>query len=340
MNIASLIRTVSILTVTVAAQLSAVEPGNAGRNEFRFGPSFGFNIKTRFREAAATPIPATPAAGALVDRNYTDGYVRVDSSGNTGNQTWNWGYRDNSQYDAEAATLDLHHYAINSESAPSETDEPSYGFELAWLRRLGDCANGFLSMEVAIGYSRLEITDRSTHPVNATVTTDAYPLGTVIPPFAPYEGSFAGPGALLTVAPTRQTVTGAGMLSGLREVTADLYNLRLGPVLTVPVGETVRFELGAGVSVALVDHDFTFSEGLAVNGISATRSGRGGDTDTLLGPYVRGAVSVALTPSWSVFAGVQYQRLSNLIEETGAGKTMELDFRQAIFTTVGVSISF
>lgn len=331
----------SLTVLTVAAHLPAAELDETSKNEFRLGPSFGCNFKATFRGFPASPLPPTPAAGPLVDRNYADGYVRVDSSGNAGNQTWNWGYHNNAQYDQAASTINLSHLAVNTEALPAQTDGRSYGFELSYLRRLGESPDGPFSVELAFGYNRLEISDNSSHSVSATVTTDSFPLGGVIPPFAPYAGTFSGPGALLGTVPTRApAVPAAGSITGSRTTAADIYNFRLGPVFTLPVGEMVRLELAAGLAVSVVDNQFSFSETLAVNGITDTRSESGGGPDKLFGPYVRGGINLALAPSWRVFAGAQYQYLSNLIEQTANGETVTLDFRKAIYVTAQVSYSF
>lgn len=44
-----------------------------------------------------------PAVGHRVNRFYDDGYVLVDSTGNSFDLTWNWGYLDASQYSAAGA---------------------------------------------------------------------------------------------------------------------------------------------------------------------------------------------------------------------------------------------
>src|SRR5580692_989632 len=67
----------------------------------RFGLSYraGFNITADFRNLGGFPASSSPgpATGGGIDRIYDDGYVRVDSSGNAGGQTWFWGYKNASQ---------------------------------------------------------------------------------------------------------------------------------------------------------------------------------------------------------------------------------------------------
>ena len=107
----------SIIVLTAAAHLQAADADEALKNEFRLGPSFGFNITAKFHGFQAAPLAASPGAGPLANRDYPDGYVHVDSSGNAGSQTWNWGYHNNAQYDAEASTINFHRLSVNTESA-------------------------------------------------------------------------------------------------------------------------------------------------------------------------------------------------------------------------------
>ena len=329
-----------ILALGATTQLWAAESDDSTKNEFRIGPTFGFNITAKFRGFQPAPLATSPGAGPLVNRDYPDGYVHVDSSDNAGNQTWNWGYRNDSQYNAEASTLNFHRLSVNSESGPAASGDPSYGFEVSYLRRLGDCGAGHFSLEFAFGYNRLAISDNSAHSVGATVTTDSFPLGGVIPPFAAYAGSFSSPGALLGAQPTRESSGASGLLTGRRETEADIYNFRLGPVYTLPLSQKVRMELATGLAVAVVNNQFSFSETLLVNGHSEWRSGNGGATDTICGPYIRGGFSLDLSPAWSVFAGAQYQYMVDVIKQSAAGKTVELDFRQAIYVSASVNLRF
>src|ERR1039457_3275054 len=103
----------SIIALATAAHLPAAELGETSMNEFRFGPSFGFNITAKFSGFQPYALAPSPAAGSLVDRNYVDGYMRVDSSGNAGNQTWNWGYQNSAQYNQAASNMNFHGLAVH-----------------------------------------------------------------------------------------------------------------------------------------------------------------------------------------------------------------------------------
>ena len=63
-----------------------------------------------------------PAAGHGIDRTYDDGYVLVDSTGNSFDLTWNWGYLDASQYFAASDTYHFHVIQITGLVATVLTD--------------------------------------------------------------------------------------------------------------------------------------------------------------------------------------------------------------------------
>ena len=63
-----------------------------------------------------------PAVGHRVDRTYDDGYVLVDSTGNSFDLTWNWGYLDASQYFPATDTFHFHTIQITGAVATVLTD--------------------------------------------------------------------------------------------------------------------------------------------------------------------------------------------------------------------------
>src|SRR5690349_2363534 len=74
----------------------------------RFGVSYrmGFNISARFKNLGGYTAGTNPGAAiAGIDHNYDDGYNRVDSSTNSNNSTWNWGYQTASQISGNSVTM-------------------------------------------------------------------------------------------------------------------------------------------------------------------------------------------------------------------------------------------
>src|SRR6478752_3870086 len=106
MNVRLSLLTLSVLSAA-ASPARAGEPivapisKDASPSRWRFGASYAplvglkadFNGLGRFNSSSA-PQPL----GGGVDYEYDDGFVRVDSAGNLGGETWNWGYENDAQY--------------------------------------------------------------------------------------------------------------------------------------------------------------------------------------------------------------------------------------------------
>src|SRR3954463_5137558 len=107
-------------------------------NRLSLGARFGMNFKAAFGNSAVVD-PGPAAAGA--NHNYNDGYVRVDSSGNAGGLTWNWGYQNASQVVGD--TMEFH--AVQAEAITGSGDRkgsgnPQWGAELIYQRIIGRIA--------------------------------------------------------------------------------------------------------------------------------------------------------------------------------------------------------
>src|SRR5262245_12236336 len=169
------------------------------RNRLGLGFMMGFNMKADFKGMGRFG-PATdpgPATGSQEDRFYDDGYNRLDSSGNAGALTWFWGYQNASQLPGND-TIVMH--STSSGGARAE-DEEQYkfqkGLELTYARDFGALGRGRWGLESAFGFMDMEISDRSPIAGGTSVLSDTYQLGGVVPPFAPYNGPFGGPGPLI-----------------------------------------------------------------------------------------------------------------------------------------------
>jgi len=188
-------------------------PDNA--NWFSLGPQFGLNINARFNHLGnVSPSSPGPATGGGVDRTYDDGYVHVDSSGNAGGETWNWGYQSAPQVQGD--TLTMHSGSATINGTLNQNDNPAIGFDLAFGRNLGAVPGGKWGLQAAFDFSDISIHNNDTLTGTGTQISDAFSLGGAIPPMAPYAGSFAGPGALLGDTPNRTTASDTVLIAGRR----------------------------------------------------------------------------------------------------------------------------
>ena len=304
-------------------------------NRFFLGPRFGMNFKADFHNNASyfnavNPGPATPGA----DHTYNDGYVLVDSSGNAGGLTWNWGYKNSSQVAGD--TMQFH--AIQSSSSSSATDDPQYGAELIYQRvigRLPFLSSGRWGREAGFGFTELDLRDNRSGTVS--VTTDTYQLNGVLPPSAGYNGTFSGPGALLGDTPMRTTMS--AVLTSQQKLSGQLFSLRLGPFAEWNFTPKLSLAASVGLTLAPTTVDYDFSETVTLASGTFAASGHSSKTKLLYGPYVGGMLRYAFNKTWGVYVGAQFQNLTDLEQSVG-GHTARLDPGATVYGTVGASWSF
>jgi hypothetical protein len=308
-------------------------------NHFGLDFRVGLNIKTKFNNIGASTAVVPSALGGT-DHNYADGFVRVDSSGDRGALTWNWGYQNASQISGQD-TLLLHAASTQGASVVGK-DDPRLGFEANYARDLAYFGSGRWGLKLALGYTDVQVRDSQALSGNVNLVTDAYALGGITPPVAPYAGSFSGPGPVIGDTPTRtiSTVPGSALITGSRQLDVWLYDLRFGPYLELPLVERLTFQVGAGVAAGLVDSTFSFSDTTAMTSAGSVRStGSGQKTGSLLGFYGEAGMAYQLLPRASIFAGGQFQYLGEFNQSVG-GRAAQLDLRRSIYLVVGVQWHF
>lgn len=336
-----------LLAAAVAPLTVAAQSGNEKENPNRFSASarFGFNFKADFSSSggAASASNPGPATGGGVDRTYDDGQVLMDSSGNDGGLTWNWGYQNASQ--VVGGAMEFHStQTISPSPINGATDDPQYGFELTYQRvlgKLGSAGKGCWGLEAAFGYTDLDIrANRSPQIIGTTQTTDTYPLNGVLPPAAPYSGSYAGPGPLLGDLPTRASTSASATLAGKYELSGQSYGIRLGPFVEWNLGQRWAVNFSGGLALAPTSLDYRYTEITTPTGGSpATGTGSSSKTELLYGAYVSAFVDFAFNERWSLFGGAQFQHL-NEMEQTVNGHTATLDPGATFFGVFGVRIKF
>jgi hypothetical protein len=318
------------------------------RSPNRFGLSYrmGLNIPLTFKHIGGYPalsVPRYTPDGDLY--NYDNGYVLTDSSGNAMGYSRYWGYDGASQVSADTTVLMQRSSSVARASSNDHDDVPMSGFELTYNRELIHKKAWRGGLEGAFGYTYMSVHDAGTQSANVTRVNDTYSFpqgnGTVVPP-APYTGSKSLPGPVVVASPSRTTteVAQGASITGQRNFSAGLFGFRFGPYVEIPISKSITFSLSGGFALVYVNSEFSYDETVTIPGVgSVEHHASGSGSDWLPGAYAAGNISVALSESWSLFAGAQFEDVGHYTQ-TLKGQQATLDLSRSIYVTVGVSYSF
>lgn len=346
MNRIILCTTLTLAAATPFAMHGADFSETENLNRFSLGARFGLNFKAAFHNNA-TLNPGNPAVNpgpvtGGADHTYDDGYVLVDSSGNAGGLTWNWGYQNAAQVAGD--TMQFHVIQSSSPSAYANNKvagDPQYGVELTYQRVMGPfMSSGRWGLEAGFGYTDLDLRDNRSGTGLTTVTTDTFPLNGVLPPGAGYNGTFQGPGALLSDTPTRTIASDTATLTSHQKLSGQLYGIRLGPFAEWNFTPQLSLAASAGLTLAPASVDYDFSETTTpAGGGTSVASGHSSKTELLYGYYVSGVLRYDFNARCGVYVGAQFQSLNGLEQSIG-GRTARLDQSATVYGVVGASWRF
>src|SRR5665213_1314547 len=181
------LRLIGLGAVFAIIPFSVCAQDDTDTNWNHFGLNFraGFNIRAKFSEpSSGAPFPIGPGGGPALNHQYTDGFVNVDSSGNQGGQTWNWGYQHASQ--VSGGDVLMHANGGMAGGSEETTDDPNLGFDFNYVRDLGHYNWGQLGIKIASGYTHVQVRDNNPMTEKAESITDTYALNGVTAPVAPY----------------------------------------------------------------------------------------------------------------------------------------------------------
>ncbi len=301
--------------VAAIAAAAAAAPG-AGRIEF-VPPSHQWRVsggalyrtfdRVGFRSGAYSTAGAVPRlfpgghgvdygpvgpADAYADRQYDNGFVRLDSGTTLNGDTWYWGYDAAAQVGGGSLTFQramgtearsdarslAEPYAWEDDTlaAPGVFVEAERCFSQIGGVDLGLLLNGAWSAFDA-EHAGTSFSAEQRYHEEAVALTDRYELLGVVPPAAPYgTATYDGPGPLLPNLPAARTSSAATVSDGAASfvnrvseaVDLDVLTLALAASASREFGR-VALELAAGPSLSLVLADATFHEVL-----TGTRGGR------------------------------------------------------------------
>jgi hypothetical protein len=261
--------------------------------------------------------------GVFANRSYDDGFVNIGAATPASGLTTNWGHQNDSQFRGGSLNYTLSGGAAQSLPGPTGDDEDSTAapfIEISHLRPIRpNLIAGFTANLSLAGLDGRADSAMS----NSTVSiSDRYALGGVIPPSAPYTGSFTGPGPLIPNQPTSRDfiLTPNGGSSYHFAHDTDLYSLALGGEIHWQHADS--FYLGIGLGAVLNLADWSASWNMPV----PDASGRGSNTiggadsggDFLWGIYLKGSAGYRINQQWSIEGFYRYDWNETLRNSVGA----------------------
>lgn len=313
---------------------------------FRLGAIMGLNLSAEFSMQGQFGVggsaPGAPGVSG-VDHLYDDGFVRVDRFGNTGGYTSYWGYLDASQYDANTGQLTMH--AARSFDYGGSTieadDEPYLGVDLAYgvaLKRWGKLR---LGVELGLSWLPVKIEDTRALDVAFVRTVHQFDTAGILMPDAPYNGSSNGLGPTIRdVATALPDDTGAGQITGSRELDVNVFNVRLGPTLEWRFHPRWSVLGGLGVALGFGTGQYDFDETLTyADGGTSRNQGSMDSTEVAFGGYVNALVLYRTNERAEVFLGAQYLYLGDMTFGD-SGRSAELKLGSGIYFTAGINWFF
>ncbi len=225
----------------------------------RFGGRVSMGVKAQIRDTQAAPVSV---AGA-----YDNGYVKPDAGGSA-TSTWNWGYNTASQIQAGNLVLQRIDGTPRVGGIDALKDDPHWGGELIagfeFARFNIGKREAKFGFEAGYSYSTLSSSQHAMATGTAVQTVDQFSLGGVIPPLAPYQGTFAGPGPLLSLNPSAHATTSSAATATLdSRLQTDFHTFRVGPWIEVPLSGRMSLGLSAGYATVYTGSSWDITESLA-----------------------------------------------------------------------------
>ena len=311
---------------------------------FRVGALVGFNFKASFAMSGPFTIagssPGTAGVGGQ-NHNYDDGYVRLDATGNSGGETWNWGYNSASQLVGNR----LYFHSTDSYTASGSanvTGNAQVGFDSAYGGHLFPLWGGAFGWELGFGVLPIKVKNNLSLPTVVTRTVHSFDTFGNILPQAPYQGGFTGPSATIGDVATAEPPEPPqqGILTGSQTVDVTMYNIRLGPTLHWEFASRFAVEVSAGASVGILAGGLKYDETVVLpGGSAATNQGEVGDTQLVYGGYLAGTLMYHAVKNGDFYVGFQYMPLSNATFN-GDGRSAKLDMSGGVYISAGINWPF
>jgi hypothetical protein len=248
-------------------------------------------------------------ANTFANRTYDDGFVNIGAATQGSGLTTNWGYQGGSQVNGGSLNYTLSGGADQTLPSSGKDDEdtnPAPCLELSYLRPIRpNLLAGFTATLSLVG---LDGRTTSTMNHSSVSIADQYALGGVIPPSAPYSGSFAGPGPLIHNQPSSRDfiLIPNGTNQYIFSHDTDLYSLAFGGEIHWQPAESCYLGFGTGAVLNLADWNASWRATLPdTTGATAVGLANNGE-DFLWGLYLKGSAGYRIDERWSIEGFFRY----------------------------------
>lgn len=280
--------------------------------------------------------PGIGSLRATADRTYDDGFVNIGAGTPGTGLTTFWEYNNATQVQGgnlvfSKAGGERRDVTMRDAAAPTGwSDGPGREagpfLELNYTKSI----QPNLSVGIAVNFSTVNIggsqgglntiSQFQQLDIYDVAAVDTYSLNGVIPPNAPYQGSFAGPGPLINNVPdtrafpeTLSTTTTALFVDRVREsLKVDFHTLGVGSTVHWRPRPRLLLAAQAGIALNLADWRTQRDEVItqSINGGPAApfsrRTVRTDDKDFSLGVYLQGNVAWKLNERWAMQLVARY----------------------------------
>lgn len=318
---------------------------NIGDVNFRTGISPN-NIPNLFGGNTFTEPPGIGPLGATANRTYDDGFVNNGAGTPGTGLTTFWGHNNASQVQGgnmvysraggerrEVTRRDIAAGTSWSDDAGWEAGpflELTYTLDIAPNLSAGIAIN-FSSVKIGGSQGGLNTLSQFQQlDVYAVTAVDTYSLGGIVPPNAPFVGSFAGPGPLINNIPDSRALpenlastTTAQFVDSVRDDLAlDLHTLGIGSNVNWMPGPQLLLAAQFGVALNLADWKgqrdelITQSNNGGPAGVFSRRTARIDARDIVAGVYLQGNLAWILNDRWAIQGFARYdwnQELKGMI---------------------------
>lgn len=305
----------------------------------RFAGRALFNVRASVELQPGTP--QTPG-------NYDNGFVLPDAGGTASGLTWNWGYEDAAQVQGDSLNFERYSNLPRAGVFADEKDDPALGGEVLFGAEFGrfDVRTREWSwgVEIGYGYNPFKVSNTSTASGTVDYLAASHALNGIVPPVAPYSGTFDGPGPVIDLNPSAPLQRSSAATTDFEgTLKSDLHAFKVGLWLDAPIAENWSVALSLGYSSILADSELRVYETFnisnpgipAVEATDATVS----DSGWRNGFYAQLRLNWQFSHQFGAFLGgdIQY---NNRYEFTGAGRKVTLDFTGTYGAVAGLTFDW